>query len=70
VTDLGCTRARNASTDDINASFLEAAAEPRFDGIIAVTHVAPVSAGTIGRPQSWNWRPQIGRCARDRWSIE
>jgi len=52
VTDLVCTLGRDASIDDINAAFHEAAAEPRFDGIIAVTHVPLVSANIIGRPQS------------------
>jgi len=52
VTDLVCTLGRDASIDDINAAFHEAAAEPRFDGIIAVTHVPLVSADIIGRPQS------------------
>ncbi len=52
VTDLVCTVGRPVSVEEINAAFTEAATEPRFDGILAVTDIPLVSSDIIGRPQS------------------
>ena len=52
VTDLVCTLGLNVSVDEVNTAFREAAADPRFDGILAVTDVPMVSTDIIGRPQS------------------
>ncbi|MEJ7562583.1 MAG: type I glyceraldehyde-3-phosphate dehydrogenase [Ilumatobacteraceae bacterium] len=52
VTDLVCTVGRPVSSDEVNAAFTEAATEPRFDGVLAVTDIPLVSSDIIGRPQS------------------
>ncbi|MEJ7583415.1 MAG: hypothetical protein WKF43_04850 [Acidimicrobiales bacterium] len=37
VVDLVCTLGRSVARDEVNAAFAEAAADPRFEGILDVT---------------------------------
>jgi len=52
VTDLVCTLGRRTCPEEINAAFSAAAAEARFDGVLAVTEVPMVSSDVIGRAES------------------
>jgi glyceraldehyde 3-phosphate dehydrogenase (phosphorylating) len=52
VTDLVCTLERPTDRDEVNETFVAAAAQPRFRGILAVTQAPLVSADIVGKPQS------------------
>jgi glyceraldehyde 3-phosphate dehydrogenase len=52
VTDLVCTLERPTDRDEVNETFVAAAAQPRFRGILGVTQVPLVSADIVGKPQS------------------
>jgi glyceraldehyde 3-phosphate dehydrogenase len=52
VVDLVCTLARPVTSEEVNGAFAEAAADPRFDGILDVTDAPLVSADIVGRSSS------------------
>ena len=52
VTDLVCTLEKEASADDVNRAFMEAAASARLQGVLVYTEDAIVSSDIVGNPAS------------------
>jgi glyceraldehyde 3-phosphate dehydrogenase len=52
ITDLSAELRSEASTDDINAAFAEAANEPSYRGVLEYTEEPLVSADIVGNPAS------------------
>jgi glyceraldehyde 3-phosphate dehydrogenase len=52
ITDLSAQLATEASIDDVNAAFAEAAADPAFRGVLEYTDEPLVSADIVGNPAS------------------
>jgi glyceraldehyde 3-phosphate dehydrogenase (phosphorylating) len=52
VTDLVCTLDHSTTRDEVNEAFAGAAADPRFQGILAVAQSPLVSTDIVGKPHS------------------
>ncbi len=52
MSDITCLLSRDVTTEEINAAFIEAVDNPRYQGVLAVTDSEAVSSDFIGDPHS------------------